>query len=316
MADPEIRVLIADDHAVVRRGLKLFLDLQEGIAVVGEARDGLEAVDCARRLLPDVVLMDLEMPGVDGIEATRRVREALPGAKVLVLTSFSDDDRIFPAIEAGAAGYLMKDVEPERLAQAIRAVHRGDLLLHPDVMRRLMSRLGGARTDPEGTVTILFTDIEHSTQILEALGDERTRPLFREHDRILRAVLREHAGVEVQHTGDGLMVAFASARRATACAVAMQRALAERNRAQPEQPISVRMGMNTGEAVPEAHGYFGEAVFVAARVMGAAAGGEILVSEVTKALAGPNGFRFVDRGEHALKGLSEPHRLYEVAWND
>ena len=115
-----IRVLIVDDHQVVRQGLRTFLDLHEDIQVVGEAGDGESAVEMARKLAPDVVLMDLVMPGVDGIAATARIKALGLGAKVIALTSFTDDDKIFPVIQAGASSYLLKDVSPDMLVEAIR----------------------------------------------------------------------------------------------------------------------------------------------------------------------------------------------------
>ena len=136
--DETVRVLIADDHAVVRQGLRAFLDAHSGIDVVGEAADGEQAVALAEQLLPDVVLMDVVMPGMDGIDATRRVRATSPTTKVIVLTSFADEDKVFPAVKAGAAGYLLKDVEPSELGDAIRRVHGGEGLLHPSVAAKLM----------------------------------------------------------------------------------------------------------------------------------------------------------------------------------
>jgi DNA-binding NarL/FixJ family response regulator len=136
-----IRVLIADDHAVVRQGLRTFLDLQDDIEVVGDAADGAEALEAAERLAPDVVLMDLVMPGVDGIEALRGLRLRAPDARAIVLSSFIDDDKLFPAVRAGAAGYLLKDVQPQELVTAIRTVHGGGSLLHPTVAARLMEEL-------------------------------------------------------------------------------------------------------------------------------------------------------------------------------
>jgi NarL family two-component system response regulator LiaR len=136
-----IRVLIADDPAVVRQGLRTFLDLQEDIEVVGEAADGADALEAAERLAPDVVLVDLVMPGVDGIEAIRRLRERAPTARAIVLSSFVDDDKLFPAVRAGAAGYLLKDVQPQELVEAIRTVHGGGALLHPQVAARLLSEM-------------------------------------------------------------------------------------------------------------------------------------------------------------------------------
>jgi NarL family two-component system response regulator LiaR len=139
-----IRVLIADDHAVVRQGLRTFLDLQDDIDVIGEAADGEEALSAIERDPPDVVLMDLVMPGVDGIEALRRLRVTSPGTRAIVLSSFIDDDKLFPAVRAGAAGYLLKDVQPQELVAAIRTVHEGGSLLHPVVAARLMDELAGS----------------------------------------------------------------------------------------------------------------------------------------------------------------------------
>jgi two-component system, NarL family, response regulator LiaR len=134
----EIRVLIADDHAVVRQGLRTFLELQEDIEVVGDAADGEAALAGVERFEPDVVLMDLVMPGVGGVEAIRRLRTLRPETRVLVLTSFLDDEKLFPAVRAGAAGYLLKDVDPSELVRAIRTVADGEALLHPAVAARLM----------------------------------------------------------------------------------------------------------------------------------------------------------------------------------
>lgn len=133
-----ISVLIADDHPVVRQGLRTFLELQDEIEVAGEAADGEEAVAKTLQLLPDVVLMDLVMPGVDGIEAIRRIRATSPSTKIIVLTSFADNAKVFPSVKAGAVGYLLKDVQPQELVEAIRAVHRGEALLHPAIAAKLM----------------------------------------------------------------------------------------------------------------------------------------------------------------------------------
>jgi DNA-binding NarL/FixJ family response regulator len=133
-----IRVLIADDHAVVRQGLRTFLDLQDDIEVVGEAGDGEEALALIEQLGPDVALIDLVMPRMDGIEAIRRLRERAPDVRAIVLSSFVDDDKLFPAVRAGAAGYLLKDVQPQELVEAIRTVHGGGALLHPQVAARLL----------------------------------------------------------------------------------------------------------------------------------------------------------------------------------
>jgi NarL family two-component system response regulator LiaR len=151
-AADKIKVLIVDDHQVVRQGLRTFLELHEDVVVVGEAGDGLAAVDMVRRLEPDVVLMDLVMPQLDGIAATRQVKSLRAGIKVIALTSFTEDDKVFPAIQAGASSYLLKDVSPDDLVEAIRAVHRGEARLHPDVLRKLMQQVaqptGSTRETP------------------------------------------------------------------------------------------------------------------------------------------------------------------------
>jgi len=146
----DIKVLIVDDHQVVRQGLRTFLELQDDVVVVGEAEDGAVAVEMAARLGPDVVLMDLVMPGLDGIAATRRIGELGRAINVIVLTSFADDAQIFPAIEAGAVSYLLKDVTPEDLVAAVRAAYRGEPRLHPEVARKLMAaaRSGGGAPPP------------------------------------------------------------------------------------------------------------------------------------------------------------------------
>ena len=143
-----IRVLIADDHAVVREGLRGFLALQDDVEVVGEAADGEEAVAAAERLTPDVALVDLVMPRLDGIEAIRRIRASAPATRIIVLTSFADEDKMLPAVRAGAVGYLLKDVAPQDLVSAIRTVNDGETLLHPAVVRELVREVAGARRAP------------------------------------------------------------------------------------------------------------------------------------------------------------------------
>jgi NarL family two-component system response regulator LiaR len=142
-----ITVLLVDDHRVVRQGLRDFLELYEAIDVVGEASSGAEGVQMARELLPDVVLMDLVMPGgMDGVEATRRLTSVCPTSRVIILTSFADDNKIFPAIKAGAISYLLKDVSPEDLAHAVIAAHHNEAVLHPDVAARLMQEFSTPHT--------------------------------------------------------------------------------------------------------------------------------------------------------------------------
>ena len=142
----KIKVLIVDDHKVVRQGLRTFLELQEDVLVVGEAGDGESAVEMVRQLNPNVVLMDLVMPRLDGISATRQVKSLGSDTKVIALTSFTEDDKVFPAIQAGASSYLLKDVSPEELVEAIRAVFRGEARLHPDIARKLMEQVARQTT--------------------------------------------------------------------------------------------------------------------------------------------------------------------------
>lgn len=139
MAEP-IKVLLVDDHQVVRRGLRTFLEVQEDIVVVGEAADGAEGVARAEELRPDVVLMDVKMPGMDGIDALRRLRELDNPARVLIVTSFTEQRTVVPALRAGAAGYVYKDVDPDALVSAIRSVHAGHILLQPEVAGALLSQ--------------------------------------------------------------------------------------------------------------------------------------------------------------------------------
>jgi DNA-binding NarL/FixJ family response regulator len=152
-----IRVAIADDHAVVRQGLRTFLELQDDVEVVGEAADGAEAVELVARTEPDVVLLDLVMPRLDGIEAIKQIRARCPATRILVLTSFADDRTVLPAVRAGAAGYLLKDVQPPELVSAIRTVHSGEARLAPAVATMLVEQLaaedganGAAGDQPAG----------------------------------------------------------------------------------------------------------------------------------------------------------------------
>jgi DNA-binding NarL/FixJ family response regulator len=140
VAQPTVRVLVADDQTVVREGLVMLLGLSPGIEVVGAAADGNEAVQLARSLTPDVVLMDLRMPRTDGVAATRRIVEELSSTRVIVLTTYADDESVFAALEAGARGYLTKDATAAEIQRAIRTVHAGEALLDPSVQRRLIER--------------------------------------------------------------------------------------------------------------------------------------------------------------------------------
>ena len=163
MADP-IRVLIVDDHAVVREGLRAFLELQDRMEVIGEAGDGREAIEEAERLRPDVILMDLVMPRLDGVEAMRELHEQVPAARVIVLTSFLDDERLVPALRAGAAGYLLKNVEPQELARAIRLADAGEAVIDPAVAARLVDALVEVGGDEGPKLT------RREQEVLELIG--------------------------------------------------------------------------------------------------------------------------------------------------
>jgi NarL family two-component system response regulator LiaR len=136
-----MRILIADDHAVVREGLRALIDVQPDMKLIGEAADGVEAVDKAHALQPDVILLDLMMPRKSGLEAILEIKAKDPEARILVLTSFAEDDKVFPAIKAGAMGYLLKDSSAQELVRAIRDVYQGEPTMHPTVARKLMREL-------------------------------------------------------------------------------------------------------------------------------------------------------------------------------
>jgi NarL family two-component system response regulator LiaR len=183
-----IRVLLVDDHAVVRKGLRALFDREPGVEVVGEAGSGEEAVSAHARLRPDVVLMDLEMPGVDGVEATRRITEASPEAKIVILTSHAAEEDVFPALKAGAVGYLLKHSAPEDVLRAIRQAHEGETVLHPAIARMVLQDL---RRPPK------------------TKPGEPVDPLSERELEVLRLVAR---GMSNQEIADALVVGEATVR--------------------------------------------------------------------------------------------------------
>ncbi|MFF8711592.1 response regulator [Streptomyces sp. NPDC015184] len=169
MADKIIRVLLVDDHQVVRRGLRTFLEIQDDIEVVGEAADGAEGVARTEELRPDVVLMDIKMPGTDGIEALRTLRGLQNPARVLIVTSFTEQRTVVPALRAGASGYVYKDVDPDALAGAIRSVYAGHVLLQPEVAEALL-----AQEEPGGGTGRGNTLTEREREVLGLIADGRS----------------------------------------------------------------------------------------------------------------------------------------------
>lgn len=163
-----ITVMLVDDHAIVRGGVRAYLETQSDLEVVGEASSGAEAVKLAAELVPDVVLMDLVMPEMDGVEATWRLRQVSPRSNVVVLTSYHEDSHIFPAIKAGALSYLLKDIAPDELADAIRAAARHEAILHPQVASRLVQEMRGERK----TGSAVFSDLsERELEVLRLIAE-------------------------------------------------------------------------------------------------------------------------------------------------
>lgn len=164
----QITVLIVDDHKVVRQGVRAFMDTQPDLIVVGEAETGEAAIELAREHAPDVVIVDLVMPGMDGVEVTRRVKQTSPRTQVIVLTSYHQDEHIFPAIRAGALSYLLKDVGPSELADAVRKAAAGEAVLHPRVAARVVQELHGARQDAPNPFTELS---DREMEVLRLIAD-------------------------------------------------------------------------------------------------------------------------------------------------
>lgn len=183
-----IRVLIVDDHAIVRKGICALLATEPGIQVVGEAHDGEEALAEAQRLQPDVILMDLVMPGLDGLEAIQRLADSQPGVRVLVLTSFSSDDKVFRSLRAGALGYLLKDSGPEDLVEAIQQTYRGESSLHPAVARKVLQEV--AAPQPAASRPAPLT--ERESEILKLVAHGASNRSIAADLAITEATVRTH----------------------------------------------------------------------------------------------------------------------------
>ena len=183
-----IRVLVADDHAIVRKGICALLATESGIEVVAEACDGRDAIAQTEKVDPDVILMDLVMPGMDGLEATRRLTSCQPKARILVLTSFHDDDKVFPAIKAGAMGYLLKDSGPAELVQAIRQVHKGESSIHPAIARKLLREL----SRPSGKAPESETLTERELEVLRLVAQGQSNREISDLLTISEATVRTH----------------------------------------------------------------------------------------------------------------------------
>ncbi|MBV9256453.1 MAG: response regulator transcription factor [Ktedonobacteraceae bacterium] len=164
----KISLLLTDDHAIVRQGIRAFLELQPDLTVIGEADSGEAAVRMAAELVPDIVLMDLVMPGIGGVEATRQVKQASPHSQIIVLTSYHEDEYIFPALRAGALSYVLKDVSPDELADVVRKAARGESILHPRVAARVVQELRGTRSDTPN----IFTELsDRELDVLRLIAD-------------------------------------------------------------------------------------------------------------------------------------------------
>jgi NarL family two-component system response regulator LiaR len=190
MTQKQIRLLIVDDQGIVRKGIRALLAEVKGMNVIGEAVDGLEAVRLADELQPDVILMDLVMPRMDGIEAIRQIMTRQPKARILALTSFVADDKVFPAIKAGALGYLLKDSEPEDLIAAIKNIHRGEPFLHPSIARKVLDEL----SHPAGSTPTPEPLTERELEVLQLVSQGLSNQEIAGRLFIGDATVRTHIG--------------------------------------------------------------------------------------------------------------------------
>jgi NarL family two-component system response regulator LiaR len=206
----KITVIIVDDHAIVRQGLRTYLQLQPDIEVVGEAPNGKEAIALVADTLPDIVLMDLVMPVMDGVEATRAVRSLSPNTRVIVLTSFSEDEKVFASIKAGAQGYLMKDVHPTDLVQALRSVNKGEAQLDPEIARKVMQEFANpAPTTPKHDLT------ERELEVLRLIAQGKSNKDISEELVLSEKTVKTHVSNILQklHLSDRTQAAVYALRQ-------------------------------------------------------------------------------------------------------
>ena len=311
-----IRGLLADDQALVRAGFRALLDAQHDIEVVGEADNGEVAVRMAAELVPDVVLMDIRMPRMDGLEATRLIVQdgQLDRTRIVILTTFDVDEYVFEALRVGASGFLVKDTEPELLLQGVRAVAQGDALLSPGVTRRLIGAFATSQasafpagSDPDRVLaTVMFSDIVASTERAAQVGDRRWRDLLDRHDELVGSQIAAHGGQQVKTTGDGVLALFDAPARAIRCALAIRDSLRSLG-------IDVRIGLHAGEVELRGDDVGGIAVHIAARIGALAGASEVLVSSTVKDLVVGSGIQFEERGAQQLKGIEDEWRLFAAA---
>ena len=217
----KIRVLIVDDHAMVRQGLRTFLELQDtttpAIEVAGEAANGQEAVTFAERLHPDIVLLDLMMPVMDGIQATAKILESSPNTRVIILTSFGEEDKVLPAIRAGAQGYLLKDIPPSELVQAVREAYLGKVQLHPEVAKKLM-QAAVSKDPPRSETTAKPSEdrlTEREQEVLQLIADGRNNREIAEKLFISEKTVKTHVSniLSKLHLDDRTQAAIYALRR-------------------------------------------------------------------------------------------------------
>jgi DNA-binding NarL/FixJ family response regulator len=197
-----VRVLLCDDQALVRKGFRMILEARDDLRVVGEARDGAAAVELARTSRPDVILMDVRMPGMDGVEATRRLVEAETTARILILTTFDLDEYVFQALRAGASGFLLKDVEPVQLVDAIRVVARGEALLAPTVTRRLLDRFAHTLPDPTRSAPPHLSELtEREVEVLTLLAGGLSNAELAERLVVSETTIKTHVSSILRKLG-------------------------------------------------------------------------------------------------------------------